>query len=64
VRRFPLPLLAVLLLALLAAWPAAAQQAERRVALVVGNSKYVRAPLRLLRGGGPRGEEREQEDGE
>lgn len=46
-RIFPLLSLGILLMAALPAWvsPAAAQQQEKRIALVVGNSAYANAPL-------------------
>ncbi len=46
-RTFPLLSFCVLLVAALSAWggPAAAQQQEKRIALVVGNSAYAKAPL-------------------
>src|SRR5689334_1528669 len=46
-RSFPLFSLCILLIAALPAWvsPAAAQQQEKRIALVVGNSAYANAPL-------------------
>src|SRR5689334_25445870 len=46
-RSFPLFSLCILLIAALPAWvsPAAAQQQEKRIALVVGNAAYAKAPL-------------------
>ncbi|WP_024506915.1 caspase domain-containing protein [Bradyrhizobium sp. ARR65] len=46
-RTFPLVSLCLVLIAALSAWgsPASAQQQEKRIALVVGNSAYAKAPL-------------------
>ena len=46
-RTFPLFVLCLLLMAALPGWisPAAAQQEEKRIALVIGNGAYEKAPL-------------------